>query len=269
MTAARSLPSRDVADAPASVKRARIVMGTTVAIETGAASRAQAAAGIEAAFAAVAVVNERLHPDQAGSDLVALRSGPPGTSVPISPETFDVLRVARQLWAASAGVFDPCLPESPGRMGDIELREGRAPCTIAHAPVRLDCGGIAKGYAVDRAVRALRAAGCTAGMVNAGGDVRVFGAIPAQLLLREPDATFRPVTLHNAALATSEREAGNRPSGHQGYYRRVGQDPGGESRAVVRAARAILADALTKCVLLCRPQESRELLARFGADRVA
>jgi FAD:protein FMN transferase len=269
MIAAASVPTSDATDAHASVTRARIIMGTTVAIEARAVSRIQARAGIDAAFAAVAAVNERLHPEEPGSDLVALCSAPPGTPVRIAPQTLEVLLFASELAAASAGVFDPCVPESAGRMCDLELQRGECPGAIAHLPLRIDCGGIAKGYAVDQAVMALRAAGCSAGLVNAGGDVRVFGSIHARLLLREPDGNFRPLALTDAALAVSERTGARRPSGHRGYYRRVGADPGREVRAAVRASCAMVADALTKCVLLCPPRESRALLARFGADRVA
>jgi len=46
---------------------------------------------------------------------------------------------------------------------------------IPHAPVHIDLGGIAKGYAVDRALMALRTAGCRGALVNAGGDLAVFG----------------------------------------------------------------------------------------------
>jgi FAD:protein FMN transferase len=200
---------------------------------------------------------------------VALRSAPPGSRVPISPETRDVLLTARELFSASADVFDPCVPESPGRLCDLELVGGSEPYAIAHHPVRIDCGGIAKGYAIDRAVMALRAAGCTAGLVNAGGDVRVFGRQRAELLLRGAEGRFRPVMLEEAALAVSERAAARRPSGHRGYYRRAGADPGHEIRAAVRAPCAMVADALTKCVLLCPPRQSRALLVRFRAERVA
>ena len=41
--------------------------------------------------------------------------------------------------------------------------------------MRLDLGGIAKGYAIDRAVEAMRAGGAVGGMVDVGGDIRCFG----------------------------------------------------------------------------------------------
>jgi thiamine biosynthesis lipoprotein len=44
--------------------------------------------------------------------------------------------------------------------------------------MKLDLGGIAKGYALTKAVEKLKAAGVTSALVNAGGDIRVIGAKP-------------------------------------------------------------------------------------------
>ena len=56
--------------------------------------------------------------------------------------------------------------------------------------------------------------------------------------------------LENAALAVSDLDAAERPEEHQGYYSRVG--PGVTQRyAAVVAEEAAIADAITKCVLLC------------------
>ncbi len=87
--------------------------------------------------------------------------------------TREVQRFAQQLHARSAGVFDPCLPQRPGRIADLEITAFAAICD---APLELDCGGVAKGFAVDCAVAALQAAGCQAGIVNAGGDPEEFAA---------------------------------------------------------------------------------------------
>jgi len=58
------------------------------------------------------------------------------------------------------------------------------PSVIAHRPLHIDLGGIAKGYAVDRALTALRAAGCRGGLVNAGGDLAVFGHRTHAIVIR-------------------------------------------------------------------------------------
>ena len=48
---------------------------------------------------------------------------------------------------------------------------------VTATSTQIDCGGIAKGYAVDVAIATLVRAGCSAGLVNAGGDLRAFGAL--------------------------------------------------------------------------------------------
>jgi FAD:protein FMN transferase len=244
-------------------------MGTMVAIEAHAATAERAAAAVQAAFEAIAAVARHLHPQDADGDLMRIGRAPPGEPVPVWPGTFAVLRFAQRLNRASAGIFDPCLPGQPGRMTDVTLLGGAGPRVLARAPVQLDCGGIAKGFAVDRAIAALRRAGCPAGLVNAGGDVRAFGPAPATLLLRHAAGGFRPTALENAALAVSDRTARHPPQGHRGYYRRDGGRTDGERYAAVRAPACMHADALTKCVLLCPPALAATLLSAHHADRLA
>ena len=149
----------------------RLGLGTWVAIEASGCSAAGALQAVENAYGCIRHVEERMHPQRAGSDLSNLREAPAGTAVRIDPDTWVVLQFARRLYELSRGVFDPCLPQVDGRMCDLQLSApGEPPWARTCAPLRIDCGGIAKGYAVDRALEALRAAGCTEGVVNAGGN---------------------------------------------------------------------------------------------------
>jgi len=259
-----SAPLIDRPPLEAGVRRMRIEMGTTLVIEARAPYPAQAGAAVEAAFAAAAEVARRLHPEAPDSDLAALGDAVPGTPVPLSAAAFAVLSFAQRLSRMSDGLFDPCLPTQPGRIGDLELHGGEAPLAIAHRPVEIDCGGIAKGYAVDAAVETLRSAGCSAGLVNAGGDLRVFGALAETLLLRGPGTGYRPVALADAAVAVSEAHASRAPPGHRGYYVRGGA-ASPRRYAAVRARDCLTADALTKCVLLGPATLSAALLEAFDA----
>jgi thiamine biosynthesis lipoprotein len=251
---------------PVRLRRMRIQMGTWVVIEAQAAAPESARAGIESAFAAVAEVALRLHPQHPESDLRRINCAAPGVAVRIGRSTREVLRFAQHLHARSAGIFDPSLPLRPGRLADLEITAGTAVC---HAPLELDCGGMAKGFAVDCAVAALRAAGCRAGLVNAGGDLRVFGAARARILLRGPDARYQALELQETALAVSDRDAPHPPSGHRGYYVRSGAAAGARRYAAVRARTTMSADALTKCVLLCPPALTQALLDEFAAEELA
>ena len=114
-------------------------------------------------------------------------------------------------------------------------------------PACIDLGGIAKGFAVDRAVDALRAAGCERGLVNAGGDLRCFGPGPWPVSVVAPLSRLpvADIGLENGALATSAGVP--RGDGNLGFEHLGG--PGGRWTSVsVLARTACDADALTKIV---------------------
>jgi len=243
-------------------------MGTWVAIEAAAESEVTAACAIEAAFAAVSQVERRMHPEREGSDIARINSAPLHVQTPIHASTWEVLRLAQRLNGLTDGVFDPCLPLRPGCLTDLELSgpsPGPEPWVVRRAPLALDLGGIAKGYAIDCAIAALRAAGCHAGVVNAGGDLRLFGARRETILLRHGDHGYQPLVLQNAALAVSDLDEPRRPPGHRGYYVRTGAAAAWRRYAAVLAPEAMIADALTKCVLLCSEERASRTVAEWGA----
>jgi thiamine biosynthesis lipoprotein len=252
--------------APRVLSRLRIAFGTFVAIDAEAEDPDIAARGIDIAFDAVRTVERLMHPTRAGGDLAALSAAPENCCVAIHPWTWEVLDLCRQLNAASRSIFDPCLPASVGRMRDVELLPG---CYVRlNAPVRLDLGGVAKGYAVDRAVEALRRAGCVGGLVNAGGDLAVFGPRPRRIVCREIGRAGRATQLRDAALATSAVGDPSRPSEHRGHYHGVSGEFASAGRVAVIARRAAVADGLSKCLLWCDRASGDELLRRFGAARL-
>jgi thiamine biosynthesis lipoprotein len=252
------------------VRRMRMGLGTWVVIEARAPSASGALAALEAAYAQIRRIEHCMHPEREGSDLRRLRLAPAGTPVAIDPATWAVLDFAQQLFGLSGGVFDPCLPHSAGQLCELELSPHASdPWARAHQPLDIDCGGIAKGYAVDCALEALRAAGCTAGLVNAGGDLRVYGPQPQTLLLRCADGSYLPCELQEAALAVSDLDATHRPAEHRGYYVREGGATATRRYAAVRARQAMVADALTKCVVLCAPSLVQALLQGLCAELLA
>jgi thiamine biosynthesis lipoprotein len=263
------------------VRRLRLALGTWLALEASGPSAEGAGRAIEAACAAVAEVETHMHPGRPGSDLQRLRDACPRVEIPIHFLTWQVLSFAQRLHQLTDGIFDPSLPDEPGTLRDLQLRcDGfeAGPSETAHrpachastrAPLALDLGGIAKGFAVDCAVAALQAAGCSAGLVNAGGDLRVFGPLPAYVLLRGPDGHFQPRWLHDAALAVSDLDSEGRPAQHRGYYVRSGLPRGAQRYAAVVARDAMSADALTKCVLLCPGERAQQVLSQCGARAAA
>lgn len=165
------------------------------------------------------------------SELSQLNGAAAGALVPLSPETLEVLEAARRFHVASGGTFDvTCrplvelwkeagragrLPEPPAlllargrsRWDLLELRPGGA--VKRSGGVRVDLGGIAKGWGVDQAIAELERAGARGGLVEVGGDLRVMGTRPDRrpwpVEVRHPfaDGVFATLHLTNGAVATS------------------------------------------------------------------
>lgn len=250
---------------PHTLSRLRVAFGTFAALEAEAPDEASAERGIAAAFAALATVERLMHPTRAQSDLARLADCAPGSRVPLDPWTYELLGLCVRLHRLSDGRFDPCLPCASGRLADLDLTE--AACARARVPIRIDLGGIAKGFAVDRAVDAMRAAGCTGGLINAGGDLAAFGARVHRIVCRTGRGSA-VVHLREAALATSEVCHRSRPPEHRGHYHGVEGTPAAPGAVTVIAANAALADGLTKCLLLAAAAERRRLLRLFDAHEV-
>jgi FAD:protein FMN transferase len=260
---------------PLPSKRLRIALGTWVAIQArhtvgpDAPDADETAQAIDAAYAAISAVEARMHPTRPGSDLARINAAPLDTPIEMQPDTWQLLKLAQRLHQLTDGIFDPCLPTHAGRLQDLEISP-EEPRLICRAPVHLDLGGIAKGHAIDQAIEKLRSLGCTSGLVNAGGDLRVFGDLQETILLRRgagTRASFRSIDLANEALAVSDLDAVERPSEHQGYYSRVGPTTSLRYAAVV-AKDAVTADALTKCVLLCPIDTTERVLRALEARSV-
>jgi FAD:protein FMN transferase len=262
------------------VKRLRISLGTFVAIEATAGSVFAAIAAVEAAFAAVAQVERRMHPRAADSDLAKLNNAPLHFPIPVDASICELLNLALRINTLTDGVFDPCLPVQPGRLHDIDFSTcgdgstgggsstgsgGSTGDVVCHAPVALDFGGFAKGYAVDCAIQTLRNSGCTGGLVNAGGDLRVFGPRTEPMFLRGQAGELTNIELTDAALAVSDANSRQRPPEHQGYY---GTTALAVEYAAVIANEAVIADALAKCVLLCPKPVADRALRTFAATQV-
>jgi thiamine biosynthesis lipoprotein len=227
------------------LKRLRPLMGTFVAFEASHREPTRVAEAIDSAFDAMTDLERSLHPDRAGSDLTAVRDAAVGTAVTVRPTTLRLLRLARDIWEKSNGIFDPCLPDAPGSMNDLLID---AEYVVPLRSVHLDLGGIAKGFAVDAAIETLLVHGCGAGLVNAGGDMRAFG--PALQIVVDCGDVQLHRSLADGAIAVSQVGAVSRPPEHRGYYRRNGSAELPAQGAIVYARQAAVADALTKCLLL-------------------
>jgi FAD:protein FMN transferase len=240
-------------------RRARLALGTLV--EVGVVGAGDHAAALVAAFTAIDAIERAMSRQRAGSTLARLNAAPAGVDVAIDDDTAAVLTCARDLHAASGGAFDVACGSARDGCGFV-LHEGHATRTDDRAALSLD--GIAKGHAVDRAVDALCAAGIAAGWVNAGGDLRAFGALDLPVVVRT-GTRRRMLVVRERALATSEFGRAR----HVRATSTLGRARGSAAHsASVIAPRCMLADALTKVVAL-RGRAARGLLESLGARIVA
>ena len=234
-------------------RRARPLLGTLVEVGMARLTIGGSAA-FDAAFRAIEAVQACMSRFEPASDVSRFHALPVSQSLLIDPLTAQVLQAAARLQAESAGLFDIALGTARDGWRCDGLR-----LTKLRADVQLDLGGIAKGHAVDCAVATLQAAGCTAGWVNAGGDLRAFGNLQLPVALRdEQQGGVRAFgVLSDGAFATSHFGRGT----HSHIWP---ADAAQGAHVSVMAPRCLWADALTKVV--ARSQDAQHpLLATLGA----
>lgn len=206
------------------MRRARPLLGTYAEIEAEGLATIELERAIDAAFAAVELVQRLMSFHDPDSDLSRLNRHAAWEPVAVHPWTATVLRRAHRIFQATDGLFDcavgyellcwEVLPSDGLRhveCGDFSAVEFLPDGRIRfQAKIALDLGGIAKGFAVDRAVAVLRAHGVRNALVNAGGDMRVMGEAVHPIYIRHPTEPARlslAGTLQNGAIATSSPAA--------------------------------------------------------------
>jgi FAD:protein FMN transferase len=265
------------------MRRAEIWLGTLVEIAIGDCG-SDADEAMAAAFGAIARVHRALSLHDPRSELSRVNRRAPQKRQTLSEDLRRVLACALDVAARSRGAFDPTVGGRIAQLGflppqarsehrvswsDIELDEHGVRFL---RPLVLDFGGIAKGYAVDCAVEALRRHGIGAGRVNAGGDLRIFGPRSEVVHVRTggPQGIVLPlIDLADGAVATSA---------YGGQRRRVGGRwatplidprcglPMMSTRTVsVAASTCMVADALTKVVAL-QGGAAAGILTHYGAS---
>jgi thiamine biosynthesis lipoprotein len=262
------------------VQRTRPLLGTFVTVRVGGLAEDPANAAIDRAFAEVARLHALMSFHEADSELTRLNREAAHGWVSIGPDMQAVLALAGQLAADSRGVFDiavgaplvaagllpaPATPPVPtsGDWRDIRLAGNRV---RFDRPLWIDLGGIAKGYAVDRALAAMALPPDAAACVDAGGDLRVIGPDPERVVLRAGVDPVPVIELQDAALASStgrprlQGSDSRMPPHLDGRTRRP---VGTRSFVTVVAPSCVLADALTK-VVLARHDAAAPLLRRHG-----
>lgn len=215
------------------VRRSVPVMGTVAELAVAGVGERHAQVAIDAAIAALRDVDRTMTRFSAASDVGRANLGAFAAPVVVSAATVRVVEEAL-LWAdATGGAFDPALgravqlwdvgnrhePPPAASVGplagralwrSIEADRDGAMLRFHDVDARLDLGGIAKGWGVDRAVAALRDHGVRDALVNVGGDLYALGSAasgdPWQVGVQDPDdarAVVATLALSDEAVATS------------------------------------------------------------------
>lgn len=210
-------------------------MGTLFTLTLYASNSSQAQAAARAAFKRVDALEDIMSDYEADSELMRLCEQPVGRPVQVSPELFEVVQQAQRISRLSGGAFDitvgpyvrlwrfarkrKVLPSeeqlkaAAQAVGYQKLRLDTRHRTITLlAPhMRLDLGGIAKGYAADAVLDLLRHRGITRALIAASGDIAIGDPPPGTTgwkvgitgIDAKNNELTRTVLLHNCGISTS------------------------------------------------------------------
>ncbi len=198
--------------------RCKPLLGTFVEICTPDEERFSHA--IENAFLAIEEVQTLMSFHNSESELSQINARCHLEAIRIHPWTTKIMTIAQEIHLRSGGLFNcgighrlvasGLLPrhfDRADQFGGIEHLQFLGPTLVrSDLPLCLDLGGIAKGFAVDLAVDVLQCAGIPSGLVNAGGDLRVFGGEAQLIQIRNPANPYEVISLGNmseGAIATS------------------------------------------------------------------
>lgn len=268
------------------VHQQRYCMGTMFDIIAYHSSRADAERAVENAMGEIIRLDQVLSHFKADSDLSKLvREGRSGF-IAVEPSLYEVIQESIMFSRRSGGKFDVTI--APLLRKWKEAREkGRSPSAaeisearrcvgyekiVAAAPDRIrfrsecleiDLGGIGKGYAVDRAIAILKAAGIRNALVNAGSSsIASIGAPPGRkgwpVRIGPSASSGRVFLLQDTSISTSHQNGEMILDPHSGA-------PAGSRMAVsVVAPSATVSDALSTTVLMLSMDDATKLLAEFA-----
>jgi len=280
--AAGCAPARPTPAKGATATRARWLMGTLWTVSADAADSSRAAAALEAALDTVASLERRLSNWSATSELSRLNAAGAGV---VSAPLYAVLDSGLAAARLTAGAFDPTveaftaawdlrgegrvpsatqLAEARTHVGWQRVSLDRARSFADLGGTRLDLGGIAKGYALDRAADVLRERGIAAASLDAGGQRLLLGGAPADVWVAHPGERDRAAVrlrLASGSLSTSAQsehtlQAGGRRIGHV-LDPRTGQPLGTRASASAFTSSATRADALSTALLVMGRDRAR------------
>jgi len=263
-------------------------MGTLARVVLYAASEIEGKAAARAALDRVAALDARLSDYRDDSEVAALSRAAAAVPIAASDDLIALLQASEDLARRTGGAFDVTagrlthlwrrarrvnvLPTSAdvevaraaGGHRHLRVDAARHTVTLTQPGVELDLGGIAKGYAADEALRAIRARGIGAALVALGGDIAAGDpppgraawsvAVPRLVADRSASGATEPywIALAHAAVSTSGDAEQWMTAGGVRYSHvldlRSGWPLTGRRSTTVVARRGMDADALSTAI---------------------
>jgi thiamine biosynthesis lipoprotein len=282
----------------------RLVMGTFARAVVIAEDSSTAKKCIETAFAEIHKVDDLMSDYKSDSEISKLNRDGFKTAVHLSQSTYEVLQKSIKFSKLTDGAFDVTvgplvdlfhtaekkqvaptkeqIDQAKSKVGfeKLKLDDKNRTVQLTVEGMRLDLGGIAKGYAVDKAIEAMQTCVAIGGMVDIGGDIRCFGAPPEGrnhwvIGVQNPDLDkdipeqnlILKLKLTNGAVATSGDYQqfvlieGKRHS--HIIDRKTGTNTEGLSSVTIIADNATDADALATTVSVMRAQKGLALIEKL------
>jgi len=272
------------------------IMGTRITVEVWSEDKAKAEAAIDALLDEMRHVDESMSTYKPTSEVSLVNAKAADGPMRISKELFDLLVKAKEYSVITDGAFDITyasvgyLYNFPKhiRPDEAQIAEALPAVDYRHVildaqgqtvrfsrkGVRIDLGGIAKGYSVDCGIDVLKARGFTRAYVSAGGDSRIIGdrfGKPWMVGIRDPrkgeGEVFASIPLVDAAISTSGDYERFFDEGGVRYHHII--DPHtGHSASKVRSATVIgpyatRTDGLSKTAFVLGPEKAMEIYNRI------
>ena len=270
-------------------------MGTRVSVELWHDDEAKGRALVAEVLEEYRRIDRLMSTYKPDSEISAVNAQAARKPVRVSADLFDLIERSLEISRSSGGAFDityesvgylydfrahvhPSDADIEARLGSVDyrrLRLDRAARTVRFEAdgMRINLGGIAKGYAVERGAEMLAARGVEHALLNAGGDTRVLGDRRGQpwiVGIRHPrleDAVFTRLPVVDEAISTSgdyERffeEDGRRY--HHILNPATGEPAEGVLSATVLGPDATITDGLSTTMFVLGPERGLEVLEQF------
>ena len=283
------------------VEREAVLMGTRLMVRIEAPSEAAAGSIIDRVFARVAELESRWTTGTSGSELFALREAEPGSAVPLSDDTYELLATAWSWADRTDGAFEPTVGPlvdvwgagDDGRVPDDVVVDralasvGRrcfdlSPSSRAisrHCPdAWIDGGGLGKGAALGAIATVLEDAGVARARVDFGGQVLILGRgdDASMVDIADPRDRERPAFRWPdvaGSIATSAQDERTFAIDGDAYGRVIDPRSGAPvepwGSVTVRSDDPVEADALATALLVMGPEDGiRWMAARPEVEAV-